>query len=155
MGAPERGEESQPDPDLEVLRRYLANRDASCPTCGYNLRDLGQCTCPECGDTLSLALTNHPTRLAGYTVGLVGLTLSLLLAALFAIVAFGEHPLISIVSGFAVAWLSRSALRWRRSRKAFGGLPRHKKQEQVVACWAAAIVFFTLLLGLTAFGRPV
>ena len=96
MSAPERDDESQAGPDLEMLRHYLADRDASCPTCGYNLRGLEQGTCPECGDTLSLTLTNHPTRLAGYTIGLIGLTLSALLAALFAIVAFSEHPLISI-----------------------------------------------------------
>ncbi len=148
-------ENQQGPSEAELLQAWLSSRDVPCPVCGYNLRGLEQPTCPECGETLTLTLTNHPTHLAGYTLGLIGLTLSVLLAALFSIVAFSEHPPTSIVSVFAAAWLGGWALRWRRNRKAFGGLPRHKKQEQVVVCWIAAIVFFVMILSLTAFGRPM
>lgn len=32
-----------------ILREYLAERDAACETCGYNLRGVTEVQCPECG----------------------------------------------------------------------------------------------------------
>jgi len=43
----------------DLLTHYFANRDISCPTCGYNLRDLRGDHCPECGQTLEIVLRNH------------------------------------------------------------------------------------------------
>jgi len=37
-----------------TLDAYLAEYDASCPSCTYNLRGLTGSTCPECGHTLYL-----------------------------------------------------------------------------------------------------
>lgn len=37
------------------LAIYLADRDAPCPACGYNLRGLEGARCPECGAELTLA----------------------------------------------------------------------------------------------------
>ena len=135
------------DADLEILRSYLANRDASCPMCGHNLRALRQATCPECGESLSLAVTNYPSRAAGYTFGLIGLSFSSLLAVFFAILMLRESVLLSVVAGLTTFWIGRSAVRWRRNRKALSGLPRHKKQERVAVCWIGAVVFLVLILG--------
>lgn len=44
------------DPQTLMLREYLAQRDAPCPDCGYNLRGLETLQCPECGETLELNL---------------------------------------------------------------------------------------------------
>jgi len=41
------------DPRYE-LRSYLRGRDAPCPRCGYNLRDLEEAACPECGLALRI-----------------------------------------------------------------------------------------------------
>ncbi|MBX3376176.1 MAG: hypothetical protein KF678_04150 [Phycisphaeraceae bacterium] len=38
----------------EALREFLAERDAPCPRCGYNLRGLAGVECPECGLALSV-----------------------------------------------------------------------------------------------------
>ncbi len=135
------------DADLEILRTYLANRDASCPMCGYNLRALRQATCPECGESLSLAVSNYPSRAAGYTFGLVGLSFSSLLAVFFAILMLRESVLLGVVAGFSAFWIGRSAVRWRRNRKALAGLPRHKTQERVAFCWIGAVIFLVLILG--------
>jgi hypothetical protein len=45
------------DPDAEYLIHWLANRDAFCPLCNYNLRALQTPRCPECGEALRLRVT--------------------------------------------------------------------------------------------------
>jgi hypothetical protein len=62
-----------------ALREYLADRDAACPGCGYNLRAVTGETCPECGKPLALSL-DTPDPLARRR----GLLCLLLLWLLFA-----------------------------------------------------------------------
>ncbi len=140
-------ENKEPNADADLLRAYLSERDAACPTCGYNLRGLGQCTCPECGDGLSLTVTNYPSRMAGYTFGLVCLTSSVILGLFLAVIEFREFPLVSVVSMIAVVWLSYGIRRWRRNRRAFTALPRHKKQERVVVCFIGTVLFVLVVTG--------
>src|SRR5690242_20481338 len=42
--------------DSATLRAFLAERDAPCPACGYNLRGIEEPLCPECGGTVELAI---------------------------------------------------------------------------------------------------
>ncbi|MEL7471738.1 MAG: hypothetical protein AAGK04_00345 [Planctomycetota bacterium] len=49
------------DPAWE-LRRYLKDRDAPCPRCGYNLRDLQRETCPECHLYLRIEAVRRAAR---------------------------------------------------------------------------------------------
>lgn len=59
--------------DDVLLRTYLHEREAPCPRCGYNLRDLQADGCPECGEQLVLQLgaARQPIRLL--ITGLIGL----------------------------------------------------------------------------------
>jgi len=41
-------------PATAILTQYLANNDAPCPRCRYNLRNLTTNQCPECGLELAL-----------------------------------------------------------------------------------------------------
>ena len=127
--------------DTLLLRSFLAGRDISCPCCGYNLRGLQQATCPECGDHLSLAVTNYPTRSGGYTAGLVGITLSATCAAILAVESIFVSPFVSCLSLFAALWFVRAALRWRRNRASFSALPRHEKQVHVLLRWLGIPIF--------------
>ncbi|MCH7700711.1 MAG: hypothetical protein IID37_03385 [Planctomycetes bacterium] len=43
--------------DSKLLRLFLLDRDATCPRCGYNLRDLTEPRCPECGEALTLKVS--------------------------------------------------------------------------------------------------
>ena len=146
-GAQRKPENKGPNPDADLLRAYLSARDAACPTCGYNLRGLGQCTCPECGDGLSLTVTNYPSRLAGYTFGLVCLTSSVILALFLAVIEFRELPLLSVASLIAVVWLIYGIRRWRLDCRIFSALPRHKKQERVFLCFIGTVLFVLLVTG--------
>lgn len=47
----------------ELLLEFLREHDAPCPVCGYNLRALTRPVCPECGQTLSLAVGAPNLRL--------------------------------------------------------------------------------------------
>lgn len=44
--------------DADELRVYLAERDAPCPRCGYNLRGVTAEACPECGCPLAIGLSD-------------------------------------------------------------------------------------------------
>ncbi|MCC5823768.1 MAG: hypothetical protein LAT64_11780 [Phycisphaerales bacterium] len=62
--------------EAERLAGYLKGRDAPCPGCGYNLRDLIGETCPECAETLSVVkiIYNAPrASVASMIVGYLGL----------------------------------------------------------------------------------
>jgi len=54
-----------PLPTDEAVRLYLAERDAPCPGCGYNLRGIEHAACPECGRGIELTLS-RPGRSRGY-----------------------------------------------------------------------------------------
>ncbi len=58
---PEVSPEASPDDpstwsEADHLRHFLKGRDAKCPECQYNLRDLESASCPECGNALKLVL---------------------------------------------------------------------------------------------------
>ncbi len=140
--------------ELSLLHFYLAERVTPCPGCGYNLRGLTQSSCPECGNPISLTVTNYPSRSGGYIAGLVGYTLSVVLALVFAVAEWKALPLFSILSLFVAAWIGRAALRWRRNRVAFSGLPRHKKQERVFVCWLGAVIFVLAIIAARVANAP-
>jgi hypothetical protein len=45
--------------EADLLRQYLAGRDAACPSCGYNLRGAVGDRCPECARPLVLGIVRH------------------------------------------------------------------------------------------------
>lgn len=49
----------------ESVRTFLAERDAPCPGCNYNLRGVEQPVCPECGRGIELSIS-RPGRSRGY-----------------------------------------------------------------------------------------
>src|SRR6185369_3667260 len=57
-----------------MLHSFLAERDAACPGCGYNLRNLQGNRCPECGDELTLRVNLVEPKLGAFITGLVGLS---------------------------------------------------------------------------------
>ena len=52
---------------LEVVA-WLAERDANCPICSYNLRSAPSDACPECGSALTLAITSPNLQHGAWTL---------------------------------------------------------------------------------------
>src|ERR1041384_3207925 len=63
---------TSPDlPPIDHLTLFLAERDAPCPACGYNLRQLRYPLCPECGERLELRVGMVEPRLGLWLAGLM------------------------------------------------------------------------------------
>jgi hypothetical protein len=60
--------------EAELLRRFLADRDAACPQCRYNLRGLLAENCPECGQAVLLRVGPAQPKLGALLTGLIGLS---------------------------------------------------------------------------------
>lgn len=66
--------EKRADDPADLMRRFLAGRDAPCPQCQYNLRDLDGSRCPECGEELALRVNLVDPKQRLLMAGLVGLS---------------------------------------------------------------------------------
>jgi len=52
--------------ETELLLEFLRDRDAACPACGYNLRDLTRPVCPECREALALHVGYQKPRIGPF-----------------------------------------------------------------------------------------
>jgi hypothetical protein len=67
--------ESDPSsPAEDLLHRFLADRDAPCPVCGYNLRASMSCRCPECGSRVDLCLGSFDLGLGPWVATIAAAT---------------------------------------------------------------------------------
>ena len=88
--------------DTERLVEFLRACNAPCPLCDYNLRNLTENVCPECGQKLRLTVGVHHLRfgwfLATVTPSLFsGIAAVLMLILILAAVATGSGPFPPIV----------------------------------------------------------
>ncbi len=69
--------------EADLLKALLAQRDISCPVCGYNLRAITSTNCPECGAKLDLRVGSTDLKLGPWLAALlvVGLPLGFLAGA--------------------------------------------------------------------------
>ena len=137
----------------EFLRRYLADRDAECPGCGYNVRGLTTDICPECGQALVLSLRVREPKQAAMIAGLVGLSMGagfggLLLVYLAIVIIVGSpgtppemfwivNTAGLIVHGVAIAG-------WLRYWTAIRRISFARRALLVTICWLLPLAFVTL-----------
>jgi len=147
----------QPDAPPEFLTTFLAGRDAACPACGYNLRDLQGTRCPECGDMLVLRVGLVEPKQAAPIAGLIGLAAGaglnglLLLylgiqATLIRVNFYGVERFLVLNSiGFIVQGAAMGL--WLRKWRSIRRLPGKSRWILVAGCWAltlANVVVFAL-----------
>lgn len=129
--------------DSEIVRAYLAERDAHCPGCGYNLRGVREPVCPECAGELSLV--TNPIRCGGLHQNdrdtslqavLIGMSFALCGAAAFALfmLAIGR-PFLALLGVAVVAGLLLLMIRARRKTGWLLRLPAVWRTTLGVMAW--------------------
>lgn len=138
-----RGVESGPASQHDLLRAFVAGRDAPCPGCGYNVRDLTGGVCPECGEPLRLTLSLVEPRLGPFVAGLIGLAAGMGFCGLVLVWGLIEsasgEDLLPLVSGLVVE--SGAAVAWVRRRGAIRRLPMGKRTSLLLGCWGLTALF--------------
>ncbi len=121
------------EPDEVVA--YLRGRDAACPICDYNLRDIDEPVCPECGHRLELVISSPSLRTGPWTLAIIAPSLALgfdgvtlLIILIVAIISGGAslNPgafffilglvTLTLISTITLAWLIVDRRRFRRMR---------------------------------------
>jgi hypothetical protein len=145
-----------PMSESELLREYLANRDAPCPGCGYNLRGLAGGVCPECNLRSALSVISREPPWRTWILALAGLWLlpagALLLLSFLSWASLAEDIHFSgddylkffvtpgaLLLGFSAiaAWLAG-----RQGRSRLAGLKRSVRLKSVVFIWMAAATVY-------------
>ncbi len=109
----------------DLLTRFLANHDAECPVCGYNLRGLQTAVCPECSKRIELCVRAPDAVLRWYLVSLVAIS-----------IAFGFTGIV----GAICAYFSITE-----------GMPQGTEAVFIWTVWALAVVSGMATIGLSAF----
>ena len=65
------------DPSPEMLRDYLAEHDAPCPVCAYNLRGVTLAVCPECECPIELGVSSSSSFLGAWLLALLSFAMPL------------------------------------------------------------------------------
>lgn len=66
---------ASPVSNEQALLAFLRGRDAECPACKYNLRDLTSPVCPECGTALVLGVRQADPFLLAWVIATVSMSL--------------------------------------------------------------------------------
>lgn len=147
----------------ELIAAFLAERDVSCPRCGYNLRGLEQARCPECERPLVLRIEPAEPPRGVFVAGLAALAGG----AAFS-VAVGVHAVAVEVWGGSAAgavtavwpapltFVGQAALaaEWIRRAGLVARLPRGAQHTLVSACWLVSVGLGWLALWGVVFDRP-
>ena len=139
----------QPDAPTEFLTAFLAGRDAACPGCGYNLRDLQGSRCPECGDMLVLRVGLVDPKQGAPIAGLIGLAagaglnglLLLYIAIQLALyrIGFPELQRFVLLNSVGLLVQGGAIAFWLRKWRAIRRFPTKRRWIMVAGCWALTL----------------
>ena len=142
--------------DDAQLLEYLRDRDAECPVCHYNLRNLERAVCPECQHELVLTVGTPRPRFGWLIVALVPGMFSGLCALFLAVPIVVSYispnstpppPFVLVFDGFGL--LSGGfAIALARHRYRFLRLPDHTQSGIAITTWAIHVLMFFVALGL-------
>ena len=139
-----------------LLLEFLRDRDAACPLCGYNLRNLSGTTCPECRELLSLSVGIRKPRFGWLIVAITPGLFSGICAALLMIPMVGSlffspnSPAPWPIWGVdAFGWLSGlAALVLVKYRYAFLRQSQAAQRVWAVMAWAIHIAAFAVFMAI-------
>jgi hypothetical protein len=149
-------EPADPRDDTARLLEFLRGRDAPCPGCGYNLRDLQRSVCPECRHDLVLAVGLGRPRLgwllAATAPGIFsGIAAALLLIPIVTVPMMGGVPAPwFIIAVDAFGWASGLTAVGLIARKdAFMHRPFAVQRMTAIVIWAVHVAAFLALVLVT------
>ena len=135
------------DPTRPLLLDFLADHDASCPVCGYNLRGISTPRCPECGRTVHFEVVPAESHLRAW-VALAATTCSAAGLGLYLVADSLGGPMPHWATWFSFAWFGANVLLAPiilAGRKAFSGLDKSTQNWAVVASAMISVGAFVLL----------
>jgi hypothetical protein len=153
--------------DAAALIAFVAERDASCPVCSYNVRGLKEARCPECAARLHLQVGSENLRLGPWFLAVLSFALALGFDGVVSLVGGTAMSIATVMNGvppIGRAWpilvrfagiltlaAASGAGVWMmfRRRRAFMMLPRRR---QWLVAW---IVFGAVFLVHAGFGALV
>lgn len=142
-----------PATDGEFLKTFLAERDAPCPNCGYNLRSLTSDRCPECAESLRLQVGLHEPRLLAYLTGMIGLASGagfggmLLIYAIYESLThhWGRVPdAFMIITGTGFVVHSAALFAWVKLRRYLRACTPARRLWLVILCWALPVTLLVV-----------
>lgn len=143
------------DAPPELLLRFLAEHEARCPACGYELHGLVEARCPECKQALELTVGMPRPRVTLFVLALIPSAFSLMCAALLftlMIIAFvneGAPPPAGLMVLDAFGFLSGLVGVTMIARPyVFLGQTRARQLNAVSLAWGVHIAAFLVLLAL-------
>jgi hypothetical protein len=148
--------EDPPDDETRMLLEFVHNRDAACPACGYNLRNLTRPVCPECRQALMLTVgLRKPPESAFLLLTLApgifsGMCLALIVGTILIIPGAAPRgsippPAILMLAFGALSGLSAAALFLLRHR--FVRLGRDVQIWCALVTWAVHLAMFIIIFG--------
>ena len=118
---------------------YLSSHEVPCAGCGYDLKGTLGDRCPECGLAVRWPVRGSVHR-GMWKFGAIGLIATfVLLVSLALTAAWTGNLLLAILASVLLIDGPRRITRWMRTRRAFGELPRHIRQQLVACWWLAAL----------------
>ena len=145
--------------EVALLLTFLRERDAACPLCGYNLRNLVRSQCPECRQDLAISVGIKDLRLGwlvatiapGIFSGIAAVLLSIPIT-LVPLLALGGRVPWPIVGADLFGWLSGlAAVALVKYRLTFLRLPRDVQRTWAILAWAIHVAAFFVLMVLAFF----
>jgi hypothetical protein len=141
---------------LRRFREHVADRDVSCPGCGYNLRGLTWPVCPECKQDLELRVGLVEPKIGAFVTGLIALAggigfhgvlmaYSLWLRAMRAPVGMPRDSL--FVIGGSILFFAIAMTVWIWRRRSLRRLSTPARWALVIGMWvlfvASAVLLFS------------
>ena len=135
------------DPTQPLLLDFLADHDASCPVCAYNLRGVSTPRCPECGRAVHFEVVPAESHLRAWVV-LSAATCFAAGLGLYLVADSLGGPMPHWATWFSFAWFGANVLLAPiilAGRKAFISLDKSTQHRAVVASAMISVGAFVLL----------
>lgn len=138
----------------DLLLQFVTERDATCPLCGYNVRNLTRPVCPECRQRLELRVGVAEIKIGWYLATLIpcafsGILAVLLTAMMIVASVLGGVPPWFVYAMLVFGWLSGLiGVLLIENRLRFLKQARSAQRTWAMLMWTIHILVFLFLLAM-------